>query len=369
MNGAPWGGSEELWYRTALTLAKNGQKVGCAIYAWPDKEQRLLALEKAGCTVFRLPNKKTVSGNFLQKIIQKQNTKAALPKVIDTLPFDEYELVVINQGGLEVMTSPWQHLYRRLWNYVLLFHNYNEQDQFTATQKEALSNWIKNARRNMFAAKKAQEVLQQQLGIPINNGDVFLNPISFTPPAAPADYPDLQNGNYVFSVFAALDVNRKAQDKLISCFSSDVWKTRPWILHLYGEGKDRQLLQTTIERNGLQEKIFLKGHTDNVAQAMQNSHLILQITQVDAMPLSVVEAMAIGRPLVVSDVGDMAEWVRHGENGWVTPFSPPLIDQILEEAWQKRGEWKKMGLRSFELFQQRYPKNIEERFLQQLRTL
>ena len=37
MNGAAWGGSEELWFQTALYAANNGYKVGCAFYEWPQK--------------------------------------------------------------------------------------------------------------------------------------------------------------------------------------------------------------------------------------------------------------------------------------------------------------------------------------------
>lgn len=366
MNGAPWGGSEELWYKAALFLAGSGKKVACAVYSWPQKEDRLKRLEKAGCTVYRLPNKKTSGGNFFKKTRQKQKAKALLPGVIASLPFEAYELTVVNQGGLEVINKPWQQLYLRLPAFVLLFHNYNEQDQFSASEKTILGKWTEAARQNLFAAGKAKEVLQKQMEKTINGAAVFVNPISFAPPSAPAQYPPLQNGHYVLSVFAALDVERKAQDKLIACLSSAAWKERPWLVNLYGEGKDRQLLENMIERYGLQGKVFLKGHTSDVAAAMKASHLILQLTRVDAMPLSVVEAMAMARPLVVSDVGDMAQWVEEGENGWVTPFEEQSINRRLQTAWDKREDWKEMGLHSFAIFQQRYPNSAEENFLQLL---
>ncbi|HYC29607.1 MAG TPA: hypothetical protein VEB42_12330, partial [Chitinophagaceae bacterium] len=55
MNGAPWGGSEELWYNTALYLAAKGTKVACAVYDWPSNETKLHRLEELGCKVYRLP--------------------------------------------------------------------------------------------------------------------------------------------------------------------------------------------------------------------------------------------------------------------------------------------------------------------------
>jgi hypothetical protein len=48
MNGGAWGGSEELWYQTALYAAKHGYRVGCAFYEWPQKSSRIEQLQKAG---------------------------------------------------------------------------------------------------------------------------------------------------------------------------------------------------------------------------------------------------------------------------------------------------------------------------------
>src|SRR5687768_6677853 len=56
MNGGPWGGSEELWYRSAVHAAKTGRKVGCALYYWPGKEQLVADLVAAGVAITWLPN-------------------------------------------------------------------------------------------------------------------------------------------------------------------------------------------------------------------------------------------------------------------------------------------------------------------------
>ena len=48
MAGSPWGGSEELWYRTALLATQKGWKVGCAVYHWKEKESKMDLLQQAG---------------------------------------------------------------------------------------------------------------------------------------------------------------------------------------------------------------------------------------------------------------------------------------------------------------------------------
>lgn len=366
MNGSSWGGSEELWYRTALLLARRGANVACAVYDWNEKEERLQALQTAGCTVYRLPNKKTITSRSLKKIYRKLKTKAQLNAAIKALPLQAFDIVIVNQGGYEVYTSPWKNIYRRLRNYVLLFHNYNEHQVFSQKQKMILRNWVSNAAMNFFAAQRITGVLEEKLALSISRAAVLINPITFDSPAGATAYSPIQNGNYILGMFAALDTSRKAQDTLITLLAAPKWKERNWQLHLYGEGNDRQMLEALIDKSGLQEKVFLRGHTADVAAALRQVHLVLQITNIDAMPLSVVEAMAMSRPLVVSRTGDMPLWVANGQNGWVCDPTPASMDTTLEQAWQAKDRWEEMGRRSFFLFQQKFPRSPEEQFLQQL---
>lgn len=367
MNGAAWGGSEELWYTTALYLAGRGVTVGCAAYAWPEKEERLQKLEGAGCAVYRLPQRDK-SGNVATRLVKKIRHQKKMRRAVDALPLPQYGMVLVNQGGFEVCATQWKNFYKRLHRYALVFHNYSEGHVFSARQKGILKAWLQNAATNLFAANPIKEMLQRQLNTEIKNAAVFVNPITFTPPLQAGAFPPLVDGGYIFSVVAALDVERKAQDKLIRILSTEKWKARRWQLRLYGEGKDRTLLQTLIDENGLAQSVFLKGHTAAVAEALRQSHLVLQLTAVDAMPLSVMEAMAVGRPLAVTRIGDMPAWVREGDNGWVCSVDEEAIDACLEKAWQHRHEWEAMGRRSFRLFKQKFPARVEEDFLRLLQA-
>ncbi|HVF98116.1 MAG TPA: hypothetical protein VM871_12375, partial [Flavisolibacter sp.] len=124
MNGAPWGGSEELWYRTALRAANQGYRVGCAFYEWDEKKEKTEALQKAGCRVYLLPNKGRRKANLAERI-QYKLSKWQLKRIIPSIPFQDYELVVVNLGGLEIYTPAWRDALRYLPAYVLLFHSYS----------------------------------------------------------------------------------------------------------------------------------------------------------------------------------------------------------------------------------------------------
>ena len=351
MNGAAWGGSEEIWYRTALWMCQNRYKVGIGCYDWEEKTDRINKLKTAGCAVYLLPNNK---GLF---------KKRAIKKVLDSIPFNEYNLTIVNQGGWEeILHTPFKDLFKRIPNYIITNHNYNENPVLSFTKQKLLQHWISGAKMNFGATEKIFEVIENNFSISIDKKATLINPITFQPDKVPFPFPPFENDTCVWVMLAELDTARKAQDVLIQTLSSAKWKARNWQLHLYGKGKDKEKLSTLIQKTGLENNVFLKGFTSNIKQTLQECHLLLQCTRIDAMPLSVVEAMAVGRPCVVSTVGDMPLWIEDDVNGFVcNTVNEQGIDEVLEKCWQQKDHWETMGKNAFEMFAKKYPQPYEEK--------
>src|SRR5215471_9973753 len=60
MEGAPWGGSEELWSRTALNLAAQGFSVWASVHEWSPPHKRVLALVEGGVDVWVRPSRYSI---------------------------------------------------------------------------------------------------------------------------------------------------------------------------------------------------------------------------------------------------------------------------------------------------------------------
>ncbi len=358
MNGSAWGGSEEMWYRTALWMCTNNYKVGIACYDWEEKTIRIQKLKQSGCSIYLLPNKKGLL------------KKWALKKVLQAMPFSQYNLTVINQGGWEeILHGPFKNLYTQLPNYVIANHNYTENATLSFKKQKLLQQWILHAKMNFGATKKIFEVIERNFNITIEKKTTLINPITFTPDAEASQYPLFTNDTAILIMLAELDTARKAQDILIRALSSAKWKDRNWQLHLYGKGKDAAMLEKLIQQSALENKIFLKGFTSNIKQTLQNCHLLLQCTLIDAMPLSVVEAMAMARPCVVSNIGDMPVWIEDRVNGFVcNEVSVNGIDEALEKCWQQKLHWASLGKNAFDTFIKKYPQPYEKKIADTLNT-
>ena len=356
MNSAAWGGSEEIWFHSAIRLAKNGYKVGVCCFDWPGKEEKLDALKKSGCEIFLLPGR-----NETKNILGKLKLKRKLQQV----PFTNYEKVIINQGGWkDVVHGAFKTLYKQLTDYSLLFHNYDETDHLPETKRKLFTRWVTKATKNIGAAARIFPAIKKSIDIDVPRQEVLFNPITFPQPVNETPFTLPVVNKLIFTMLAELDTKRKAQDVLVETFASDKWQNRNFELHLYGKGKDHAFLENLISQKQLSSKIFLKGFTKNVYEALTNSHVLLQITHFDAMPIAVTEALAVSRPVIVSDVGDMPLWVKDDMNGWVVSKADPIeIDTALEKAWQQRDRLEEMGKLSFRIFKEKYPANSIEFFL------
>ena len=356
MNSAAWGGSEEIWYKSALHLAGKNQKVGICCFNWEGKEEKLQQLQKAGCKLYLLPGESETKSLW---------GKYKLDEALHSIPLSDYNKVILNQGGWkDIVHGPFKKLYQKLPPYVLLFHNYDTLEKLQKSKIKSLNNWVLNAEKNIGDAGRIFSVIKSTCNLDIPRNYVLFNPVTIQLPGSQTPFTSQPEDKLEFTVLAELDIKRKAQDVLIKALATDKWKTRNYRLNIYGNGKDKQVLEKLISDTGLSSKVFLKGFTKDVKEVLTNSHVLLQLTHIDAMPISVTEALAMSRPVIASDVGDMPLWINEGINGWIAKKACiEEIDRVLENAWQQRNKLEEMGRESYKIFKQKYPEHPVEYFL------
>jgi len=83
-------------------------------------------------------------------------------------------------------------------------------------------------------------------------------------------------------------------------------------------------LERQAMRLGISERLRLVGQCDDMPAALALSDVVVHAsTQAEAFGRVVIEAQAMGRPVIASDLGGPVETVRHGETGWRVPPNDP----------------------------------------------
>lgn len=96
-------------------------------------------------------------------------------------------------------------------------------------------------------------------------------------------------------------------------------RQHPWELDLIGDGPMMAGTEALARELGLGERVHFLGQRNDVDRRLAAAQISLLVTNWEGFPLSILEAMRAGLPVVASDVGGVAESVRDGESGFLVP--------------------------------------------------
>ena len=89
-------------------------------------------------------------------------------------------------------------------------------------------------------------------------------------------------------------------------------------LLIAGDGPQRGEVERRISALGLKDNVKLLGVRQDICELLCCSDAFLLFSSVEGMPLTVLEAMSCGIPVVTTPVGGTPELVRSGKDGFVT---------------------------------------------------
>ncbi len=84
---------------------------------------------------------------------------------------------------------------------------------------------------------------------------------------------------------------------------------------MLGDGPQRLAVEAAIRRLGLEETIETLGVRDDTAEALAVSDVFVLPSRVEGSPITLLEAMGMGRAVVAADVGSVSEAVEDGRSG------------------------------------------------------
>jgi glycosyltransferase involved in cell wall biosynthesis len=112
-------------------------------------------------------------------------------------------------------------------------------------------------------------------------------------------------------------------------------------LLLLGGGSQKMMLERMISDAGAQQKVHILARVDEaeLPEYYRSADIYLSASHSDGSSVSLLEAMACGLPVLVSDIPGNREWVEEGVNGWLFPDSDvsALAENILALARSREG--------------------------------
>ena len=103
-----------------------------------------------------------------------------------------------------------------------------------------------------------------------------------------------------------------------------------FVWHIVGDGSEQARLESLIVENDLKDHVILDGSKTNPYPYMKYADLFVHPSYVESQGLTVLEAMALGVPCVVTKSRGPCEYIEDGVNGLLTEQSPEsLTEKVL----------------------------------------
>jgi glycosyltransferase involved in cell wall biosynthesis len=99
-----------------------------------------------------------------------------------------------------------------------------------------------------------------------------------------------------------------------------------------GDGPCRDAIEQRSRELGIVENVLMLGSRNDIPRLLAALDVFALTSHIEANPLSILEAMSVGRPVVATNVGSIHEAVSEGQTGFLVP--PGDADQFADRVLQ-----------------------------------
>ena len=133
------------------------------------------------------------------------------------------------------------------------------------------------------------------------------------------------NGSINFATLGRLE-RVKGYDLLLEAMGNTKIMNMNWSLKIIGNGAEIEDLKLKASSLGISEKVVFTGANKHPFKLLSDVHFLVMPSRREGLPLSLLEALGYGIPVIVSNIGVLPYIIDNGRNGFV--FESENIDML-----------------------------------------
>ncbi|PWS29204.1 group 1 glycosyl transferase [Pedobacter yonginense] len=366
-----WGGSEELWAKSVPELLKHGLS-DITIYKNEINKQHpeFIKLTDTNIHLKELwPQNSLARTVYLKltdliyqfgaklKITPYQPNRVA-SQLAKFLRKNRPDFAVISQGiNFDGLAFAYECLKLKI-PYIIVCHKAVDFYWPDQRDRDFMRETLLKAAKCLFVSKHNLKLTEEQFGIRLPNSSVVINPVKVE--VHPQPYPEVSNG-FKLACIGRLFVIDKGQDVLLRILDQPKWRARNISVSFIGKGPDQEGIMEMAKLLNVQN-ISFGGFNGDLNEIWKHHHALILPSRSEGLPLTIIEAMSLGRVSIVTNAGGNAEVLEEGETGFIGECNEKDFEEAMERAWQKRDGWELMGKKSAEYIRKTIPKKPEKIF-------
>ena len=144
-------------------------------------------------------------------------------------------------------------------------------------------------------------------------------------------------------------IRRKGHRELIQAIALLPAEARAAVqLEILGAGREEARLRSLIRRLGLGQQVWLRGHQLDPAPYLAACQLFVLLSSNEGISNALLEAMALGIPVLTTPAGGHAEFLRDGDNGYLVESRRPQVVADKLKAILQDDRREQVGARGYQ---------------------
>lgn len=115
-------------------------------------------------------------------------------------------------------------------------------------------------------------------------------------------------------------------------------------LNLLGDGELLQDVKAQAEKLGIRENVIFHGSQSDVYPYLHSADLFLLPSRFEGMPMTIIEAMGTGLPIVATEVGGVPDMLQNGESGILVSQDADALAEAVKQLLSREDLRQALGI-------------------------
>ena len=121
-----------------------------------------------------------------------------------------------------------------------------------------------------------------------------------------------------------------------------------------GDGLMKEPLEELCKKHSINNTSFI-GSVPDISDSLENSDVFILVSHSEGLPLSIIQAMRIGLPVIGSDIPGINEMVDDGKTGYLCGVDANSVKEAMIKMAQLTDvEYEKMSRASYQMFNSKF---------------
>ncbi len=218
----------------------------------------------------------------------------------------------------------------------------------------------------MLSNSKLQKVRNVKFHV-VNNG-IALDSTYHLPIIPPSDALDTKIADFCAKSLTIGSIGRLSPEKdyssLIEAIHILKRKGNPIRLVIVGEGPEGDRLEKRVSELGIGDLVLLPGDRANARDCLPLFKAFALSSLTEGLPMTLLEAMQAGVPIVATIVGGIPEVLGHGQSGVLVPAQrPECLADAIKHLFDNPAERERLGCEGQRIVREKYSsRRMAERY-------